>query len=124
MSVSVSDYISGCSKLAELRLSGNNLSGSVRDALFLDVVGLKTLQWLNLSGNHLNLSQNELRAQLPPEMGLLRNLTLLDLRSAGLYGPLPSDLCATAGRQRQRVKRVLGRDFNILNIFSLAKLFL
>ncbi|KAF8642122.1 hypothetical protein HU200_067381 [Digitaria exilis] len=67
-----------------LDLSGNQLTGGIpTETMML----FSKLRYLNLSGNH------DLRAQLPPELGTLRDLTVLDLRSTGLYGPIPADLC-------------------------------
>ncbi|KQK11620.1 probably inactive leucine-rich repeat receptor-like protein kinase At3g28040 [Brachypodium distachyon] len=90
--------------LETLDASGNALTGALPPSPGLAET---TLQWLDLSGNQLtgairglfvnlrymNLSGNPLRAQLPPELGLLRDLTVLDLRGCGLYGPVPAGLC-------------------------------
>ncbi|VAH69491.1 unnamed protein product [Triticum turgidum subsp. durum] len=97
--------MSGCTRLAELHLRGNQLSGSIPDALFdvgLETLDMssnaltgvlpsgstrlaETLQWLDLSGN-------QLTGGIPAEMALFFNLRYLNLSSTDLRTQLPPEL--------------------------------
>ncbi|KAG8375962.1 hypothetical protein BUALT_Bualt09G0013700 [Buddleja alternifolia] len=113
-----------------LSLSNNKLNGSIPDGLFdmeLDELDLsrneltgfiphassklfESLQILDLSANnlkgdipaemglfsklrYLNMSWNHLESRMPPELGYFQNLTVLDLRNSGLIGSIPGDIC-------------------------------
>ncbi|KAH7521463.1 hypothetical protein FEM48_Zijuj07G0036200 [Ziziphus jujuba var. spinosa] len=119
-----------CTKLSVIQLKGNNFNGSIPESLFnlgLEEIDIsdnqfsgsipkgsgrlfESLKILDLSRNnirgnipaemglfsslsYLNLSWNNLRSRMPPELGFFQNLTVLDLRSSALYGPIPGDIC-------------------------------
>ncbi|XP_059632835.1 probably inactive leucine-rich repeat receptor-like protein kinase At3g28040 [Cornus florida] len=96
--------------LEELDFSGNELSGSIppgSSKLF------ESLQKLDLSRNnlrgdipaemglfskltYLNLSWNNLQSRMPPELGYFQTLKVLDLRNCALYGSIPGDICESS----------------------------
>ncbi|KAM5569858.1 putative inactive leucine-rich repeat receptor-like protein kinase [Rosa sericea] len=119
-----------CNKLSVIRLRGNDFSGSIPEGLFdlglekidFSDMGLtgsippgssklfESLKMLDLSRNnlkgnipaevglfsnlrYLNLSWNNLQSRIPPELGFFSNLTVLDLRNSALHGSIPGDIC-------------------------------
>ncbi|CAI0453141.1 unnamed protein product [Linum tenue] len=94
--------------LVEVDFSGNQLVGALPPA---SPAFFNSIQILDLSGNqltghipagnglissglkHLNLSWNDLHSTLPPELGYLQNLEVLDLRYSTVHGSIPADLC-------------------------------
>ncbi|XP_058736572.1 probably inactive leucine-rich repeat receptor-like protein kinase At3g28040 [Vicia villosa] len=119
-----------CMKLSKIFLRGNGFNGTIPEGLFglgleeIDfsrngLIGsvpagsnrlLETLTMLDLSVNqlkgnvpaeigllsklrYLNFSWNDLDSAIPPEFGLLQNLEVLDLRNCALFGLIPEDIC-------------------------------
>ncbi|CAB4263601.1 unnamed protein product [Prunus armeniaca] len=119
-----------CNELSVIRLRDNSFSGSIPEGLFdlgleeidFSQMGLtgsippgssrlfESLKMLDLSRNnlkgnipaevglfsnlrYLNLSWNNLQSRMPPELGFFQNLTVLDLRNSALFGSIPGDIC-------------------------------
>ncbi|KAM1248930.1 hypothetical protein ACFX2I_031659 [Malus domestica] len=122
-----------CNDLSVIRLRGNTFTGSIPEGLFnlgleeidFSHMGLtgsippgssklfESLRMLDLSSNnlkgnipaevglfsnlrYLNLSWNNLQSRMPPELGFFQNLTVLDLRNSALFGSIPEDVCDSA----------------------------
>ena len=92
-------------RVSELRLSNNNLTGSLPS----EWDGLTGLTFLRIHGNKLtgqippelgnltnlrglHISETDLEGPIPPELGNLRYLFRLDLTNNNLTGPIPSEL--------------------------------
>ncbi|XBH89026.1 hypothetical protein VPH35_081007 [Triticum aestivum] len=110
----VTGVLAGCSALVSLNLSGNHLSG----AFLLNITGLASLSYLDLSNNNfsgelptgsgaftfvhpclpsLSLSMNSFSGSLSDSMGELAELKTLDLSSNKLIGAIRSSLCSGTG---------------------------
>ncbi|ONK75025.1 uncharacterized protein A4U43_C03F12550 [Asparagus officinalis] len=72
-----------CGSLLYLKLSTNNISGSIADSFF----SCSLLQFLDLSSNNLS-------GQFPSSISSCKNLKIADLSSNKLTGELPPDICS------------------------------
>ncbi|XP_044954563.1 receptor kinase-like protein Xa21 [Hordeum vulgare subsp. vulgare] len=82
---SIPTSLAGCKKLVALNLSSNGLNGSINGPMFSK---LYQLSWL------LDISHNQFRDSIPPEIGSLINLGSLNLSHNKLTGKIPSTLGA------------------------------
>jgi hypothetical protein len=78
----ISAGIGGCTRLLELQLGSNNLSGEIP----AEIGKVKSLQIA------LNLSSNHFTGPLPRELGRLDKLVVLDLSRNEISGQIPGDM--------------------------------
>ncbi|KAH0691278.1 hypothetical protein KY289_018636 [Solanum tuberosum] len=105
--------ISNCSKLTNLELSYNKLTGLIPNSLGY----LTHLRFLNLGGNNLTTTACKINGQIPNEVGNLSSLLDLDLSYNNLIGSIPSSTQNLSNLQRS-IPNCLG------NVTSLREIYL
>ncbi|KAM3239216.1 hypothetical protein P3L10_014250 [Capsicum annuum] len=84
----IPDEVGNLSSLLDLRLSGNNLVGSIPTT----IGSLPNCLWNITTLREIHLGSNKLSSNIPPRLGNLHDLVVLDLSSNNMVGSLPSEI--------------------------------